>query len=255
MSRPSLYVVTNDRPAVREETENSRRLRFMRRVLHQPGVAERLDDDQLTAAIEWCERVGPSFGGDRSLVVDRARTVLTAVWLRRGPSLREAHAETMRNADKGVDCPCCGRYVKRYAHTLNAGRARALAWLVGASRGGREWVHVPSKGPRWLVKTNQHPTLAWWELVERREHDGTDDGLTAQGWYRPTQRGVDFAHGRIRVPRKVHTYNGDVLEVSDEMTTIATAAGERFDIAEEMDAGGVVPLAFDRLTTERRNNE
>ena len=251
----TLYLLPAEPERTAAEKSELRRYRFARRVVYAPGTAERLTDDQLSNAIDWCERAALTYTGDRAEFVQRARTVLMGVWLRRGPTLREAHAETMRNADKGVDCPCCGRYVKRYAHTLNAGRARALVWLVGASCDGREWLHVPTVGPRWLVKTNQHPTLLWWQLAERREHDGTDDGLTAQGWYRPTQRGVDFAHGRIDVPRKVHTYNGDVLDVSDEMTTIETAVGERFDIAEEMSAAGAVPLAFDRLNNGQGNTE
>ena len=239
--RPDLRLV--GRPNIDPNTQHATRYKFARRVKADPALAARLDDAQLDNAIKWTEaqRSTPgTYGTQQTLEI--AHQNLMAEWLKRGPSLRQAHADTMRDAGTGTTCPCCQRHVKRYSHCLSGGRARALCWLVGASNAGRDWVHVPTKGPRWMVKTNQHPVLAWWGLVERRANDDPNNGLKHQGNWRPTALGVAFARDEIAVPRKVSTYNGRVLEVSDELVDIRTALGSKFDYDEEMKHDGPVPV-------------
>jgi hypothetical protein len=95
--------------------------------------------------------------------------------------------------------------------------ARSLVWLAHHSIKG-DWVDVPKRAPRWLVRSNQLPTLRWWGLVERQ---GSED-LTKKhsGLWRATQNGILFAQNSIKVPKKVYTYNAEVEGFSDELITI-----------------------------------
>lgn len=123
----------------------------------------------------------------------------------------------------GGHCPVCDRWGKVYPRSINGTMARSLCWL--ASREG--WVDVPLDGPRWLVRSNQLPTLRWWGLVERQQN--TDPHLKHSGMWRVTEKGQDCARNRIQVPKKVFTYNADPVDFGDDLTFIADCFPERFD--------------------------
>jgi len=229
-------------PAAMDQLEGwHTRYKYLEQVRVAPDKAAELNDLQLDAAIKWCEDQLARAPGGSVAVFEIAHQNLMHEWLKRGPTLRQAHADTMSRAGEGVGCPCCGKFVKRYNHGLSAGRVRALCWLVGASGQGREWVHVPTAGPRWLVKTNTHPTLVWWGLLERKPADDTTD-TKHQGFWRPTLLGVRFARGVVEVPRRVSTYNAEVLGFSDEVIDVRTALGVKFNYQDEMRADGPAPI-------------
>tara|TARA_R110000868_G_scaffold140583_1_gene356351 strand:+ start:15896 stop:16366 length:471 start_codon:yes stop_codon:yes gene_type:complete len=137
-------------------------------------------------------------------------------------------------SDKGGHCPCCERWGRIYKRPINETMARAVIWLMRTQAGSGGWVDVPNKGPRWLVRSNQLPTLRWWGLVERL---GTDDpDQKHSGLWRPTEKGILFAHGRIRVPKFAYSYNNDVVDMSyDELIWVHDCFGKKFSYAETMD--------------------
>lgn len=137
--------------------------------------------------------------------------------------------------EDGVECPCCGKYARSYWRKINKSMAAALAWLVDQSDGGKAWVDVPNDAPSWLIRTNQHPTLAWWGLVERKPNK--DPKKKESGIWRPTAVGVQFVRGLTVVPAKAHTYNGVVLEYSRETISWTEAMGVDFDYSEIMRRG------------------
>jgi len=133
--------------------------------------------------------------------------------------------------DEGGYCPCCDRWGKIYPRSLNETMARSLVWLAHHSANG-DWVDVPKRAPRWLVQSNQLPTLRWWGLVERH---GTDDPTKKHsGIWRATKRGVLFAQNRLQVPKKVYTYNAEVEGFSEELVTIKDCVGS-FDYSAVME--------------------
>ena len=134
----------------------------------------------------------------------------------------------MINGDGG-HCPCCNRWGKIYPRQFNSSMARALIWLVGTSQ---EWTDVPNTAPKWLTRTNQLPTVRWWGLAVGRESE--DPAIKDSGMWRPTQRGIDFARGRVSVPKKVYTYNAEVLRFGKEHIRIAEAFKTRFDYEQVM---------------------
>lgn len=130
----------------------------------------------------------------------------------------------------GGHCPCCDRWGKIYPRSLNETMARSLVWLAHHSANG-DWVDIPQRGPRWLVRSNQLPTLRWWGLVERLETD--DKTKKHSGFWRATEMGVMFAQNRFEVPKKVYTYNAEVESFSEEFVTIKDCV-ENFDYSAVM---------------------
>lgn len=134
--------------------------------------------------------------------------------------------------DEGGHCPCCDRWGKIYPRSLNETMARSLVWLAHHSTNG-DWVDVPKRAPRWLVRSNQLPTLRWWGLVERL--DTEDKTKKHSGLWRATQRGILFAQNRLQVPKKVYTYNAEVEGFSEELVTIKDCV-ESFDYSAVMES-------------------
>ncbi len=135
--------------------------------------------------------------------------------------------------DDGGRCPCCDRWGKIYPRSLNETMALSLVWLAAQSVDG-EWINIPQRGPRWLVRSNQLPTLRWWGLVERL--DTGDKTKKHSGLWRATEKGILFAQNRLQVPKKVYTYNAEVEGFSEELVTIKDCV-ESFDYSAVMETG------------------
>jgi len=128
---------------------------------------------------------------------------------------------------EGGYCPVCNRWGKIYARSINSTMAYSLIWLCGAKRNDEGWVDVPNSGHTRVLRSNQLPTLPWWGLVERRA--SSDIKVKHSGLWRPTELGVKFAQGKVKVPKKVYTYNGEVEASSDELTGIYECFETFFD--------------------------
>lgn len=125
---------------------------------------------------------------------------------------------------KGGNCPCCERFGKVYARALNKTMVESLKWLAdqNTAKGLREWIDVPNTAPKAVLRSNQLASLRWWGLVERQLPDPGDKKAKHSGMWRVTLRGMDFVEGRLLVPKKVSTYNGEVVSTSDEMVSITS---------------------------------
>lgn len=149
------------------------------------------------------------FGDDKDLVVEMRRN-----W-------RELIER------EGGHCPICDRWGKVYARSINKTMARSLVWLCYAKPADENWVDVPSQAPRWLVRSNQLPTLRWWGMVERRTND--DEHKKFSGMWRPTPFGLLFVEGKTTAPKKVYTYNGEVEGVCIDTVKIHECFKDFFD--------------------------
>jgi len=153
-------------------------------------------------------------------------------------TLKQAKDFLRENFDEGAKCPCCGQYVRKYKRKLNSSMARALVWIAGASTASKNgWVDVPAKAPKWLIKTNQHPTLRWWGLLERMPND--ESYKKHSGMWRPTKKGMSFALGEGKAPEYVLHYNNKVIEHSEKLVTISDAFGVKFSYEEMMNETGL----------------
>lgn len=132
---------------------------------------------------------------------------------------------------KGGSCPCCGRWGRVYRRPLNATMARSLVWLCLASQ-SEDWVDVPKTAPRWLVQSNQLPSLRWWDLVVRLASE--DEDKKHSGFWKPTPLGRAFCKGEATVKRCVYTYAGCFEKFGGADVKITDCLGEGFSYSEVM---------------------
>lgn len=142
-------------------------------------------------------------------------------------SAREHWKETISH--EGGHCPVCDRWGRIYKRNINSTMAKSLLWL--ASNEG--WVDIPNKAPRWLVRSNQLPTLKWWGLVERKPVDKKAN-TKHSGIWRMTENGIDFALKGKSIPKSVFTYNDMVEFTSAEEVKIQDCFKDYFDYKEVM---------------------
>lgn len=133
--------------------------------------------------------------------------------------------------DSGGNCPCCDRWGRVYRRPLNKTMARSLMWLCVSSKDD-SWVDVPATAPRWLVQSNQLPSLRWWDLVVRRPTE--DEDKKHSGFWKPTELGRAFCRGEVSVRRCVYTYAGRFEKFGGAEVTITDCLGENFSYSEVM---------------------
>ena len=142
---------------------------------------------------------------------------------------RSAWKQTIKS--DGGHCPVCDRWGRVYSRRINKTMMKSLIWLHQSSPTDGPWTDIPLTAPRWLVRSNQLPTLRWWGLVERRTND--DLKKKHSGMWRVTTKGREFIAGTLRVPSMVFTYNGEPVGWS-ETQTAASDHFEDFDYSEVM---------------------
>lgn len=148
--------------------------------------------------------------------------------------LKQLRYEVRHGAEdaQGVTCPVCERYVKVYRRRLNSEMARFLIKLV----------HAYKRYPRYYTMRELYPGnnksasdgvyLAHWGLIEKA--DVVNQAQAPAGSYRPTDKGLRFAHNNEFVPTHVHLLNNEVVGWADKQTNIRTALGRKFNYEELM---------------------
>jgi len=150
----------------------------------------------------------------------------------RHDTVRDARRRVYDSLEDGIICPCCDQTCKEYPRKLNHNMAASLIWLVREYRHRPRWIHITAEAPRFVLKTKEYATPRHWGLMEAREND--DPTKKTSGLWRPTQDGIDFVGGRIRVASHAFLYNNTCRGLSKETTTIEEALGEFFDYQELM---------------------
>lgn len=157
-------------------------------------------------------------------------------------TLSEAKAHVQQQLDKGVHCPCCGQYVKRYKRKLSAGMALILIYLHRQPKG--EWVQVEKliKETRSIPMSarGDYHKLRFWGLIEQQDSERSD-GSDRVGYWRITDKGRRFVEGEIRVAAHIYLKTGLFDGFSEETVTIRQALGKRFNYSELM-----APVVRDR---------
>lgn len=136
---------------------------------------------------------------------------------------------------EGGICPVCQRFGKIYPRRINLKMARNLIWLhkacaVSEERG--QWVDVPKIAPRNIISSNQHPTLKYWGLVERKP--ASNEKQKHSGIWRITALGIAFVEGKVSVPAKIYHYNDTLMGATAEQVFIHDCFKTHFDYQEVM---------------------
>ena len=136
------------------------------------------------------------------------------------------------NWEKGVECPCCERFVKVYTKSLNSSVASVL---IAMYKNGSEWVHVneeirPRSGGQFSIAKD-------WGLIEQKEKEGEDiEKKRVSGYWRLTVKGRQFVRDEILIPKYIRTLNGEILEFSSDLISIRDSLGKHFNYSEMMNS-------------------
>lgn len=124
-----------------------------------------------------------------------------------GKLLAVAVKQFKEDMKKGTTCPCCGRYGKLNMVSLSRQMVLALNWI--ASEGNRSalgWADVQGQAPRSILRARSYMKLVHWGLIKRRpSKKGEGPGHT--GFWRATDKGLQFLYGDVAVPQYVYMYN------------------------------------------------
>lgn len=143
--------------------------------------------------------------------------------------VKDAKLHLRAHWEEGVECPCCGQFVKLYKRKLNTSMAMFLISLYKLTANG-EYVHAGTAlGKSFSM---DYATLRHWQLIE--EEWNTDETKRRSGHWRITEKGKAFVSGKLQVPSHVHLFNNKLVGWSDAQTDIRVALGKRFDYAELM---------------------
>lgn len=183
----------------------------------------------------------------------KTRALEAEALVRAAPNaLRDAKTHLDQNIREGVNCPCCGQFVKLYRRPINSSMAWTLVLIYRyyKDRLLDEWLHVETymKGlpgiPASLVG-GDFSKLRYWGILEAKYDtpETLDDPDTRRaGYYRITQKGIDFVLGKITVPRHVYLFNREVHGFSPELISIEDAFKDRYDYRRLMADGDIPPF-------------
>lgn len=150
-------------------------------------------------------------------------------------TLSEAIEYVDNNLEKGIECPCCGQYCRLYKRKLNATMAVGLVRMyLEYKTDPREWLHLPTMAKKYHeIMSREWAMTRWWGLSEEKPNPD-DPKKRCSGYWRLTQKGTLFVVSLVTIPKHVYLFNNSLFAVSDEVTTIEEALGDRFNYAELM---------------------
>jgi hypothetical protein len=147
-------------------------------------------------------------------------------------TIKEAKDFLRGNWEKGVDCPCCKQFVKKYSRKLTTSMSVGLISLyVKSKQNIGQSVHIKDIE---MVNGGEFAQLKRWRLIQDEVND--DEKKRTSGMWNITQKGINFVENRITVPKYCDTYNGKTLGFSEEMTSIKQSLPDNFNYAELMNS-------------------
>jgi len=158
-------------------------------------------------------------------------------------TIQEAKQSLRANWEKGISCPCCGQFVKRYGRSITSSMAYGLILLhkYFVKNPSEEWLHVSSYFSDLNIPSpvkqgmGDFAKLKYWGFIESApEH--RDDGSPRNGYWKITESGKMFAFGEMSVPSKIFLYDSKVVGIGENMMTIRDALRKKFDYSELMNS-------------------
>lgn len=146
-------------------------------------------------------------------------------------TLDEAKQLLRQELIKGIPCPCCGRYARMYPRKLNSNMVMFLIDLVRLSeRGNWSWISYTSC----RFTGRDYNYLPQWELATTTREGEKDKSHS--GYWKPTQRGVDFVYARLSVDSHLWIYANESHgpTPNSKPIDVYAALGKKFSYAELM---------------------
>jgi hypothetical protein len=141
-----------------------------------------------------------------------------------------------------LHCPTCERRARVRGRKLNAGMAWMLIKLYSYTVKEKPkdgWIHVTKLFLTYKrnAVAAEYPKLEYWGLIQPLPNDDLEK--RGSGFWRVTDKGVQFVLGELRLPRRAFVaepgFDARVLGFDDEKTTsIREALADKFDYEELM---------------------
>lgn len=162
----------------------------------------------------------------------------------RKDTLSEARAHVEANLKRGTGCPCCGQFCRLYKRALDGQMAAFLLDLVRLQEGDG-WVNIKKvcgndkKDARHAG--GQFSKLVYFGLIE--EKSGTTKSGRTSGYWRPTELGVRFSKGRVKIPSHAFVYDNNVVGFGSQPVSLSDVLEKRFRYRHLMDypSGPIIP--------------
>ncbi len=139
-------------------------------------------------------------------------------------TIKEVKSFLSANYEKGVVCPCCKQYVKRYRRSINSSMAYWLIWLVKSHiLQNNNWIDVRNSP----VRGGDYAKLQHWQLIEKKPNE--DGDRRSSGKWRPTFSGIDFAFRRIKIYSHAILYNNEMRALEGDLIDISEALGNKYN--------------------------
>jgi len=145
-------------------------------------------------------------------------------------TIKEAKEYLRAGFEKGVECPCCKQFVRKYSRKLTTSMSIGLISLyIKADKSIYKPVHIKDVQ---MVNGGEFAQLKRWELIQDQVNE--DEKKRTSGMWHITNKGIDFVERRIKVPKYCDTYNGKTLKFSEETVNIMESLPGNFDYQEMM---------------------
>lgn len=131
----------------------------------------------------------------------------------------------------GGHCPCCKRFGKYNGFTITHKNAQALVWIY-QSAAVDGWVNTAKNAPREFMRAKTFTNMRYWGLIEAHPNDRKE--VKGSGYWRITQKGVDYIHGKMRLPKKVFIYNRKLVGYGEQQVYFKECFKEYFNLEEAM---------------------
>lgn len=142
----------------------------------------------------------------------------------------------------GTRCPCCNRFVKEYERHISGSMVWALAlvydWYQKNDTTMQTYIKVDEylkdiKGIPLSVMRGDFTKFPHWGLVERQPAI-RKDGSDRVGYYRITNKGVQFLLGALAVPEFVVILDKKKIRESSTKVKVTECLSKRFDYSKLM---------------------
>jgi hypothetical protein len=142
-------------------------------------------------------------------------------------TLQAAKKELRDNWKEGVGCQCCGQLVKLYSRKVSGRSAASLIKLYQLWRKDAKYYHVEKLGC--TGSGGDFARLERYGLISCLQND--DTSKRTSGLWIPTQKGIDFVEGRIKIKSHILMFNQKTFGFEGAEISIKSALGNKFNYA------------------------
>lgn len=147
-------------------------------------------------------------------------------------SIADARALLRTLVEDGHACPVCTQRAEIHTRPLNHASVRAVIAMLRVH--GRDFGHLQTVAREHLAdiagQGGQLVLSQHWGLLEEERRLRPDGGRA--GYWRVTERGEAFVHGRATVPSHARLYAGRFLRHVGEEVAAQDCLGKKFDLAD-----------------------